>query len=52
MRLLVGTVLLRPSGMNALVLNTESHPPYFEIRESVNGLGGEGDAVIGTDRQG
>src|SRR6266568_6910790 len=47
---LVGSVLIRPSGEDALVLDPEPHPPDIEIRESVNGLGREGDTVVGPDR--
>src|ERR1700680_3953897 len=47
---LVRSVLIRSSGKDALMLNSEPHPPDVEIRQPVNGLGREGDAVVGPDR--
>ncbi|MCA1604357.1 MAG: hypothetical protein LC775_02490 [Acidobacteria bacterium] len=43
---LVRAVLLRPSGVNALMLNAEAHPPDIEIREAMDGLSREGHAVV------
>ena len=31
------------------MLNAEPHPPHIELREPMDGLGGERDAVVGAD---
>jgi len=47
----VGAVFLGTSWVNALMLYPQSHPPDVELRESVDGTGGERDAVVRTDGQ-
>src|SRR3990172_9196718 len=46
----VGAVLLRPSRVNALVLDPEAHPPDVELREAVDAAGGKGHPVVGANR--
>ena len=36
--------------VNALMLDAEPHPPYVELREAVDAVGGEGHTVVGADR--
>ena len=48
---LIGAVVLRPIGAAAAVENASAHPPDVEMRKPVNGLGGEGHAVIGVSRE-
>ena len=46
---LVGAVLLRVRGQDALVLNPQAQPPDVERGESVQRRGGERDAVVGAN---
>lgn len=46
---LMGAVFLWGSGSDALVLDTQPHPPDVELGKAVDTAGGEGDAVVGTD---
>src|SRR5262249_10649772 len=46
----VGAVLLRAGGPDALVNDTESHPPDVQRAQAVETRRGEGRAVVGPDR--
>jgi hypothetical protein len=48
----MGAVFLGAAGVDALVDDVEAHPPDVEEGEPVNGLGREGDAVVGPNGAG
>ena len=47
---LVGAVLLRSPRMNPVMLNPKAPPPYVEIRQAMDGPGGEGHPVVRPNR--
>jgi hypothetical protein len=49
MHALVTAVLLRLPGLDALGQNAQLNPPHAEPRETPDGFGGEGRAVVATN---
>ena len=47
----VRAILLRLTGVNALMLNTQPHPPHIQVRQAVNGLRCKRHAIVGANRQ-
>ena len=49
MHALVGAVLLRTRGRDALMHDAELHPPHIQRRQAVNAGRGERRAIVGAD---
>ena len=49
MHALMSAVLLRFTGFDEFGVNAEPNPPCGEQRETAEGVGGEGDAVVRPD---